>query len=85
MLDYEEELLKDKNPIEVAEKVELLLNFVVGLTNSGTMKIKGMVRWKEATILIDCGVTHNFISLELVKQLDLSITITTNIEWSRGL
>lgn len=42
------------------------------------MKVKGTVRRKEVTILIDCGATHNFVSLELVEQLDLPITTTTN-------
>lgn len=71
-------LQEDDDPIDVAEKVELSLNSVVELTKSGTMKIKGTVKQKEVTILIDCGATHNFVLLELVKQLDLPITATTN-------
>lgn len=30
------------------------------------------------TSLIDCGATHNFMSLEVIEELNLSITATTS-------
>ena len=40
---------------QVAEKIELSLNSVVGLTTSETMKLKGVIKGKEVSVLIDCG------------------------------
>ncbi|RVW33015.1 Retrovirus-related Pol polyprotein from transposon 17.6, partial [Vitis vinifera] len=64
--------------IELKDAVELSLNSVVGLTTSGTMKIKGTIGSKEVIILVDSGATHNFLSLELVQQLALPLTTTTS-------
>ncbi|KAL2475042.1 Retrotrans gag domain-containing protein [Abeliophyllum distichum] len=62
---------------EVGEVVELSLNFVVGLTPSRTMKVKGKIFEQEVVILIDCGASHNFISTEMVQKLGLPRTATT--------
>ena len=70
--------------IELKDAVELSLNSVVGLTTSGTMKIKGTIRSKEVIILVDSGATHNFLSLELVQQLALPLTTTTSYEVMMG-
>ena len=64
---------KELNALEVVEEsqvvVELSINSVVGLSNPGTMKVKEMIQGKVAIILIDCGVTRNFISEKIVKEL----------------
>ena len=56
---------KELNALEVVEEsqvvVELSINSVVGLSNPGTMKVKGVIQGKVAIVLIDCGVTRNFI------------------------
>ncbi|TYK14861.1 Ty3/gypsy retrotransposon protein [Cucumis melo var. makuwa] len=57
---------------------ELSLNFVVGLNDPGTMKVKGKLQEREVIILIDCGATHNFISEKLVKSLQLPIKETAH-------
>ncbi|KAL0545922.1 hypothetical protein IC582_015819 [Cucumis melo] len=64
--------------VEVSPVVELSLNSVVGLTAPGTFKLKGMVENQEIVIMVDCGVTHNFISLKLVENLKLPMAETTN-------
>lgn len=51
---------------------------MVELTTLGTMKPKGTVGGCEVNVLIDCGGTCNFISLELVRKLELPTTATTN-------
>lgn len=63
---------------ENLETVELSLNSVLGLTLPSTMKIKGKLGPKEVTILIDCGATHNFLSLELIEELKPPLLKTTN-------
>lgn len=47
--------------------VELSLNSVVGLIAPSTMKVRGAVGSKEVVILVDCGATHNFLSLDLIR------------------
>ncbi|KAL4021245.1 hypothetical protein IC575_020039 [Cucumis melo] len=51
--------------------VELSINFVVGLNDSGTMKIRGKLQGMKVIIMIDCGVPHNFISEKIVKSLQI--------------
>lgn len=50
--------------VRVAEEdqaiVELSINSVVGLSNPGTMKVRGNIKGKEVVILIDCGANQQF-------------------------
>lgn len=78
------EPLVEEQPVEVADKVELSLNSVVGLTTPGTMKLKGTVGPRVVILLIDYGATHNFISLQLVQQLGIPTTVTNNYGLSWG-
>ncbi|KAA0062046.1 ty3-gypsy retroelement transposase [Cucumis melo var. makuwa] len=79
-----EEEVTDENVIEVGAvenlNIELSINSVVGLTNPGTMKVKGKVKDEQVVVLIDCGATHNFISKKLVTNLNLPLKATTNYE-----
>ena len=54
--------------IEVAE---ISISSIVGISTSRTIKLKGTVMGKEVIVLIDSGATHNFVSRELMKQLNL--------------
>ncbi|TYK05776.1 ty3-gypsy retrotransposon protein [Cucumis melo var. makuwa] len=73
-----EDIMNKGGMVEVSPVVELSLNSVVGLTAPGTFKVKGMVEDREIMIMIDCGATHNFISLKLVEELNIPIAETTN-------
>ena len=67
------------SPVEEnMEVVELSLNSVLGLTLLGTMKVKGKLGTSEVTVLIDCGATHNFLSLELIEELKLPLLTIAN-------
>lgn len=72
IVDHEEEILKDETEakqLEVVDRVELALRSIMGFSAPGMMKVKGSAGKKEVIILIDCGATHNFLSLGLVKEL----------------
>lgn len=79
--DSEEEISHDETEmkqLEVVDRVELALRSIVGFSAPGTMKVKGNVGEKEVIILIDCGATHNFISIGLVKELQIPLSDTIN-------
>ncbi|KAA0051936.1 ty3-gypsy retrotransposon protein [Cucumis melo var. makuwa] len=81
-----EDIVNEGAMVEVSPVVELSLNLVVGLTASGTFKVKSMVEDREIVIMIACGATHNFISLKLVEELNIPIVETTNYGslWASG-
>ncbi|KAA0061363.1 peroxidase 64 [Cucumis melo var. makuwa] len=58
--------------------VELSINSLVGLTNPGTMKVRGKLQGEEVVILIDCGATHNFILDKLVNEMKLHTKETSH-------
>ena len=41
--------------------IELSINSVVGLSNPGTMKVRGEIEGKEVVILVDCGATQLYL------------------------
>ncbi|KAL0540733.1 hypothetical protein IC582_020746 [Cucumis melo] len=63
--------------VEIGPVVELSLNSVVGLTAPGTFKLRGKLEDREVVVMIDCGATHNFISLRLVEEMQITIMETT--------
>ena len=79
-----EDVENENAMVEVSSVVELSLNSVVGLTAPGTFKVKGTMEDREIIIMVDCGATHNFISLKLVDELKLPMTETTNYDIIMG-
>ena len=73
-----EDIENEGTMVEVSPVVELSLNSVEGLTTPSTFKIKGSVEGKEVMVMIDCGVTHNFISTHLVEELNIPTAETTS-------
>ena len=65
---------------EIVGVVELCITSVVGLTNPGTMKVRGKIQGREAIVMINCRATHNFISDKLVSMLKLNTKDTSNYE-----
>lgn len=55
---------------------EVCLNSVMGITKPKTMKMKGVLQGCEVIVMIDPGATHNFISLNIVEQLQVPVTNT---------
>ncbi|KAA0067574.1 Ty3/gypsy retrotransposon protein [Cucumis melo var. makuwa] len=82
IVEEDKEEKKELNQIEINEDittiVELSINSVVGLNDPGTMKVRGKLFEEDVIILIDCGVTHNFVSEKLVKKLLLPIKETSH-------
>lgn len=58
--------------------MEQSINSVVSLTAPGTMKVKGALGQKKVVVLLGSGASHNFISAEMVQQLGLPMSSTTN-------
>lgn len=67
MLEDCDDRIIELKQTEVELVVDLCLNFVVGLTNPGMMKVRGLINQTLVIVLIDCGVTHNFLSLKIVE------------------
>ena len=60
------------------EIAKLIINSVVGLFAPKTMKIKEKIDQQEVITMIDCGVTHNFISTKVVQKLGLPLKETSS-------
>lgn len=54
------------------------MNLMVGLTNPRMMKLRGMANQELVIVLVDCGVTHNFVSLRVVELLKILLVKTRN-------
>lgn len=63
---------------DLKSKAKISINFVVGMTNPGTMRLKGKIQEESVIILIDCGAIHNFIPEKLVSLLKLLTEETSN-------
>ncbi|XP_057444723.1 uncharacterized protein LOC130736966 [Lotus japonicus] len=57
--------------------LQLSMNSKEGLTSNRSFKVKGKIGSREVLILVDCGATSNFISQELVVELDIPVIATS--------
>lgn len=73
--DDAEDSEKEPGP-EVGETPQLSMNSIVGFTFRWSLKVWGNIDDHKVKVLIDCGTTHNFISKELVKKLQLKVDDT---------
>lgn len=60
--DEDSEEVVEEYVQEVSEMAELSLNLLVGISSPRTMKLMGIIRAEQLVVMIDSGVTHNFIS-----------------------
>ncbi|KAE9586507.1 putative nucleotidyltransferase, Ribonuclease H [Lupinus albus] len=72
----EEPLVEEQAEVQNFNSLQLSLYSMTGLTSSRSWKIGGMVGSKQVVVMIDCGASHNFISQELVKELQLQVEAT---------
>lgn len=53
------------------DEPHMSLHALIGSKGDDTLKVKGLIQGKPINILVDTGSTNNFISQQLVKQLQL--------------
>lgn len=70
-LDAEETTTMEREP--ELRQPEISLNSVVGITSPKTMKLVGEVQGHKVVVMIDPGATHNFVSLETVQKLGITV------------
>jgi hypothetical protein len=61
------------------EKPMILLATIIGKMEPRTLKLKGSIKNKNITILIDSGSTHNFVDINLAKQLNLFVYLVKDL------
>ena len=64
------EILETDEPV-LTKEAELSLNSVVGLSIPKTMKLRGQIARLEVVVMINCDVSHNFLSMDLVQKLGI--------------
>lgn len=52
---------------------QISFHAILGKYSGSTMKVEGSIAGKSVLILVDSGSTHNFISENLVKELNLPV------------
>lgn len=72
-----EVFLDAREELKARDVVLLSINSVVGLSNPKMMKVKGQIAKRDVVVLIDSRASHNFISTDVVMELDLPKVGTT--------
>ncbi|XP_017420235.1 uncharacterized protein LOC108330249 [Vigna angularis] len=85
LLAEDEEADVDEEIINLEEKpMELSACSAEGLTSTKTLKLKGIIGDREVIVLIDSGVSHNYISKGLTEELWLPVADTLTYSVSLG-
>ncbi|XP_057251720.1 uncharacterized protein LOC104883522 isoform X2 [Beta vulgaris subsp. vulgaris] len=72
------------NPQPDPTPPEISLNSVMGISSPRTMKMEGAIHGHKVIVMVDPGATHNFISLNTVKRLQIPVTSTQPFGVSLG-
>lgn len=74
----------EPNPQELLEgdleNVQISMHAMMGSNSFRTMRVKGVLRGRTITILIDSGSTHNFIEPGVVKLSGYKVEATPNLQ-----
>ena len=62
-----------------ATKVEISLGNIISDNEQDLFRVQGKISDRRVTMLMGSGATHDFISEDLVKKLDLSTTTNTDV------
>jgi len=68
-----------ENPQEVLEELNddsaprVSIAAIVGISQPQTLKLKGYIKNKKVTVLIDTGSTHNFLDIQMARNLNLFV------------
>lgn len=65
--------LEEATVEEEGEVAEISISSMMGISSSKTIKFMGTIHGEEVVVLIDSGATHNFVSTEVMKKLNLPI------------
>lgn len=59
--------------------MELSLSSFLGQSSPTTTRLKGVIKKNQVVVMIDSGVTHNFISPSAAKGNRLTVAANTNL------
>jgi hypothetical protein len=60
-------------------KTMILFEAITEKMKPNTLKLKGSLKGKDITILVDLGSTHNFVDINLAKQLNLFVYLVKDL------
>nr|ACY01928.1 hypothetical protein [Beta vulgaris] len=63
----------DDSQLEI-HSPEISLNSVMGISSPKTLKMEGTIYGQKVIVMVDPGATHNFISLDTVRRLQIPIS-----------
>jgi hypothetical protein len=52
---------------------------IIGKMEPSTLKLKGSIKGKNITILVDSGSTHNFVDINLTRQLNIFVYLVRDL------
>ncbi|GJS36257.1 protein ABC transporter 1, mitochondrial [Tanacetum coccineum] len=78
-LESKEEIMEEEN-LMPEEVPQISLNALNGANSFQTMRITGKIGKHEVHILVDCGATHNFLDVNVAKQVGCKTNKTYPLE-----
>jgi hypothetical protein len=65
---------EDPRKFFMDQELEISLNAIIETPNPKTMRMIGIIKGQQVTILIDLGSTHNFVDEQVAKLIGLKST-----------